>query len=132
MPRKTFSIAKLLHSVNKKNENSTCSSMMRQGWNALLSEILIDADVYAGFNYLNDTEVPVGQRPGISFQDPHGNTLSAVAFFERLDATTEAERGLKADFKKGNGDRRVFPDDTRRFYYVCPDLLEAYSKIPNE
>ena len=133
MPRKTFSIAKLLHTVNKRNERSTCSAEVRQGWNSLLSDVLMEADVYAGYNYLGPEDIPVGARPGIAFQDKHGNSLTPIEFFERLDAQTEA------NFLKGenvsptnNGDERVFPDESRRFYYVAQPLLEAYSKIPNE
>ena len=130
MPRKTFSIAKLIHTVNKRNERSTCSAEVRQGWNSLLSDVLMEADVYAGFNYLGPDDIPVGARPGIAFQDKHGNSLTPIKFFERLDAQTEA------NFLKGenvsptnNGDERTFPDESRRFYYVHQSLLEAYSKF---
>ena len=130
--RKTFSIATLLHRVNKLNERSTAPPETRQGWNSILADVLLGANVYAGFNYLGPEDVPKGQRPGIDFQDKAGNPLTPNEFFARMDATREAA------FLEGNlgpcpnGDERIFPDETRRFYYVDASLMDAYSKLPTD
>ena len=133
MSRKTFSIAKLVHTVNKRNATSTCSPEVRQGWNSLLSDVLMEADVYAGYNYLGPADIPTGEKPGIAFQQADGTPLTPIEFFERLDAQQEAKflRGEEVS-PTNNGDNRVFPDESRRFYYVAQPLLAAYSKIPNE
>ena len=127
--RKTFSIAQLLHTVNKRNEASTCSSEARQGWNSLLADVLMSADVYSGYNYLGPESVPAGCEPGIAFERGDGSTLQPTEFYERLDAAQQEKllKGLEVAPK--NGDTRVFPDETRRFYYVDASLLEAYGKL---
>lgn len=63
--RKTCEIHDLIDSVNNRNNFSICSSEVRQGWNSLLTEILNKADVYSGYRYLSEGEVPAGQLPGI-------------------------------------------------------------------
>lgn len=131
--RKTFSIAKLLHTVNKRNAASTCSPEVRQGWNSILSQVLMDADVYSGYNYLGPDDIPVGQRPGIAFQDKHGNPLTPVEFYERLDAE-HSQRLLEGkafipSVSPRNGDERLYPDESRRFYYVDAVLMDAYAKL---
>ncbi len=127
--RKTFSIATLLHTVNQRNEASTCSSEARQGWNSLLSDVLMSADVYSGYNYLGPESVPAGCEPGIAFETAEGKPLTPTEFFERLDAE-HAQKLLDGDdFIVPDADVRSFPDETRRFYYVDASLLEAYGKL---
>ena len=132
--RKTFSIAQLLHTVNKRNAASTCSPDVRQGWNSILSQVLMDADVYSGYNYLGPEDIPVGQRPGIAFQDKDGNSLTPTEFYERLDDLHRQKllEGAASDFTPKNGDERLYPDESRRFYYVDSVLSEAYSKLGEE
>ena len=127
--RKTFSIATLLHKINQRNATSTCSPEVRQGWNSVLADVLMEAEVYAGFNYLGPEEVPLGQRPGIAFQDKNGTSLKPTDFYERLDAE-HAQKLLEGEsFNSPNGDERVFPDESRRFYYVDQSLLKEYGKL---
>lgn len=128
--RKTFSIAKLLHSVNKKNAESTCSAEVRQGWNSLLSDILMQADVYAGYNYLGPEDLPEGELPGIAFETSDGSPLTANEFYERLDVA-KSEFEVRFTYPK-NGDKRVYPDETRRFYYVDASFCEEYGKLDRE
>lgn len=73
--RKTAQINDLIDFVNERNRVSTCESSVRDGWNAMLERVLMDADVYAGFGYLRDTDTPEGQLPGIA-RDASGNADS--------------------------------------------------------
>lgn len=127
--RKTFSIAKLLKTVNDRNAKSTCSPEVRQGWNSILAQVLMDANVYAGYNYLGPDDLPEGERPGIAFQRADGSPLEPTEFFERLDAL-QAEKLLKGlEVSPKNGDTRVYPDESRRFYYCDASLLKAYGDL---
>ncbi len=63
--RKTVQISELIDFVNERNQVSTCEPSVRDGWNAMLERVLMDADVYAGFNYYGEADVPAGQSPGI-------------------------------------------------------------------
>jgi hypothetical protein len=65
MARKTFKLRRLVEMVNRRNRNYTCSPDMREGWNSLLEEVLLNNDNYAGFCYLTAKEVPEGQLPGV-------------------------------------------------------------------
>jgi hypothetical protein len=63
--RKTVDIYELILFVNKRNRESICQPEIRKGWNGLLNDILHKANVYSGFGYLIQSEVPEGQLPGI-------------------------------------------------------------------
>ncbi len=63
--KKTVHIAELIARVNRLNRDSTCAPQIREGWNTLLADVLHTADAYAGFRYLDPSEVPKGQEPGI-------------------------------------------------------------------
>ena len=68
-PRKTTRIVSLIKYVNRRNEWSTCPSDVRNGWNTLLEQILHSSGNYAGFRYLQVSEVPPGEQPGIQIVD---------------------------------------------------------------
>jgi hypothetical protein len=82
--RTTVKLSDVLTRVNKWNRESMSPRASRDGWNSLLEMLLHDANVYAGFGYLTQDEVPAMEEPGI----------------------------IRGD--EGN----VFPDESRRFYYV--------------
>lgn len=63
--RKTIEIKTILDNVNRMNAESTVSPAMREGWSSLLESILMDANVYRGFGYLEAHHVPAGQLPGV-------------------------------------------------------------------
>jgi hypothetical protein len=67
-PKKTFKIEDLVDRVNYLNKESVCSPEVREGWNAILQDILHQCDAYAGFNYLGQSEVPIGQAPGVIYK----------------------------------------------------------------
>ena len=67
MATKTYRITDMIDKVNQRNQFSTCSSEIRLGWNCMLADILHDNNVYAGFRYLYEYDVPQGQKPGIIF-----------------------------------------------------------------
>ena len=72
--RKTVDISDLITEVNQRNRVSTCDAKVRMGWNDLLETVLMRADRYRGFRYLNDGEVPPGQLAGIMrAEDPKDN-----------------------------------------------------------
>jgi hypothetical protein len=84
--RKTVKIETLLRMVNYRNRNSTCEAEIRRGWNSLASEVLHNADVYAGFRYLDESEVPEKQPPGIIRDETPGGGItfpddSRIKFF---------------------------------------------------
>lgn len=114
----TVKLADLLHSVNERNELSTCSREMRQGWNSILESFLMAAGSYIGFGYLMDWEVPKGYLPGMVYLDTEGNSLAQQEFMDEMSlANTE---GRKPHFG------RSFPDDSRRTYFVARELQKDY------
>ncbi len=127
--RKTVKIAHLVAEVNRKNQLSTCSAEVRQGWNSMLSTILMDADVYAGFNYLGTPDVPEGQLPGILFANAEGIELTPSEYFARLDKCS-SERMLKGlEHAPANGDTKAFPDESRRVYFIHSAIMQDYHKV---
>ena len=64
--RKTVDIETIIRMVNYRNRESICNPEIRKGWNSLISEILTSFDTYAGFRYLDASEVPENQDPGIA------------------------------------------------------------------
>lgn len=86
---KTIKVETIVDMVNIRNATSTCSKQERQGWNILLESILHDTGNYEGFRYLDKSEVPEKQLPGIVY--------------------------IKSE--DGKSQIAEFPDDTRRFYH---------------
>lgn len=68
-PRKTFDVEQLRLEVNRRNRESTCSPEVREGWNDILSTILMETNNYHGFGYLDSSSVPEGHESGIIFDD---------------------------------------------------------------
>ena len=62
---KTIKVADLIAIVNRRNRSSTCSPLVRMGWNSLLEEVLVETGNYAGFLLLSPDEVPEDEKPGI-------------------------------------------------------------------
>ena len=63
--RKTVRLADVAEKVNARNRKSTCSAEVRDGWNSVLEDMLMEADAYLGFQYLEAEDVPDGHLPGI-------------------------------------------------------------------
>lgn len=138
--RKTFDIAELLYTVNSRNAGSTCSPEVRQGWNSLLETVLHGADLYNGYGYLEQGNLKgsaVNSKPGIEFREVFGDepgpcdtVITAGEFFDALSAENamrerRGECGIHTPFGKA----RVFPDESRRTYYVPRTLVDAYRKL---
>jgi hypothetical protein len=69
--RKTFLVEALKRKVNHRNRTSTCTAAARDGWNSVLSDVLMETGNYKGFRYLTQEEVPPGYEPGgIWHEDP--------------------------------------------------------------
>jgi hypothetical protein len=115
---KTVKIAEILQTVNTRNELSTCSREMRQGWNSLVESILMAANVYIGFGYLTSIEIPQGKLPGISYVDPDGEPITPEEFSDEMSLANQEGR------KPACG--KTFPDDSRRTYFVHHDLQKDY------
>jgi hypothetical protein len=69
--RKTIPVGKIVDKVNLMLAKTVGSMESRIGAMALLEEILHDTGNYRGYKYLDSTEVPVGEQPGI-IRDPNG------------------------------------------------------------
>lgn len=70
--RKTFKVEDLRSMVNATLANSTGGEIgkyRRQGIQTVLEQVLMDADQYRGFRYLDASEVPAGELPGIVRSD---------------------------------------------------------------
>jgi hypothetical protein len=72
MARKTVNVNDLVVTVNEMCRLSTCSRDVRQGAINVLDRVLHSTDNYRGFKYLNKTEVPAGELPGINFECTEG------------------------------------------------------------
>jgi hypothetical protein len=105
MKRKTIKVKDLLKYVNDAlahgTDNEHAGPQRRMGMCDLLEHFLMENEGYAGFGYLKKNEVPSGHLPGIMPLDEYvaggGNDPKILA-------------------SKCNGN--VFPDSTRRQYYV--------------
>ncbi len=143
--RKTFDIAELLHTVNRRNASSTCSPDVRQGWNSLLEGVLHSADLYNGYGYLEQKDLKgsaVNSRPGIEFVSlpewiedtreptPCDEVIEAREFFDALSAENAArDRKGETGLHTPSHMARRFPDESRRVYYVPQTIRDAYAKL---
>ena len=114
----TVKLADLLHTVNERNELSTCSREMRQGWNSILEHFLMAAGCFIGFGYLMGWDVPEGILPGMEYVDPDGESLTQDEFLWEMSIANSEGR------KPACG--KTFPDDSRRTYYVARELQADY------
>jgi len=69
MGRKTVEVEPLRKFINSILANSTCSPEQRQGSIMILEEVLRRSGNYGGFGYLDASQVPAGQLPGIIFNE---------------------------------------------------------------
>ena len=65
MSRKTIKIDDLRIQINRMLKDSICESNIRRGMIEALTTVLFSTDNYKGFRYLQEHEVPFGQKPGI-------------------------------------------------------------------
>jgi hypothetical protein len=93
---KTLKIKSMIDDVNYRNHVSTCPAEARQGWNTLLERLLMDADVYAGYNHYDKLAPEAGNH--------------AVGIVWKRDS----EGNIKGP--------HIYPDDTRRHYYIHHSL----------
>ncbi len=63
--RKTVDVDEVRIKINDMLRLSTVSRDVRRGMQTAIEEILYMTGNYKGFRYLDQTEVPEGQRPGI-------------------------------------------------------------------
>jgi hypothetical protein len=98
---KRIAILNMIENVNRKNRESTCSADVRQGWNALLEDMLHATGNYSGFGYYSNDELPASMAPGVRYEtNDDGVRLPAADMNERFRDC----------------------DDTRRFYYAAPGI----------
>jgi hypothetical protein len=130
--RKTASIAGILKRTNYKLAHSTCPADVRTGMSSVLSIILMDAGLYAGFGYQTKKDMREkgmsSELPGVSYFDSRtGAEVDPGLYFEEL--TERRERGLPA---KGGRYEQTFPDESRRFYYVHNSIHSDYRKLEKD
>jgi hypothetical protein len=101
--RKTIKVKELIEQVNLINKNSTMSPKERGSINLFLESILLDCDVYVGFGYYTRQDVPAGEQPGIVWTNENKTVWSDS---HDPEATPNP----------------VFPDDSRRRYYISRKL----------
>lgn len=82
MKRKTFEVNNIRTKVNSMLADSICSPDGRIGMLHVLETILHETGNYEGFRYLEVTEVPAGQLPGIN-----GSAGNYDKAFENTDRT---------------------------------------------
>lgn len=87
--RNNLTLEEIVEKANNILLRSTCDPKQRQGVCSLTESILSMADNYGGFRYLDATEVPPGQLPGI------------------IPGETNGER---------DNTKNQYPDETRRQY----------------
>jgi len=123
--RKTVGIAALLKRTNHKLLLSTCSPDVRSGMISVLTGVLHDANVYAGFGYLSRADLKRADRwaedPGIEFRNPEGKECLADVYYAELAKAKEGDYICRYTKK--------FPDESRRFYYIHRALLGDYHKL---
>ena len=64
--KKTINVQELKEKVNGFLKDSTCNEDVRRGMICILETVLTDSGNYNGYNYLNQTQVPAGYKPGIN------------------------------------------------------------------
>ena len=85
--RKTVNIEFVKEKINyflKNDKTSTDNAQAERGGAMMLAEILLmETHNYRGFRYLDETEVPFGEKPGIH----SGDTLTHKEKFANTDST---------------------------------------------
>lgn len=127
--RKTASIASILKRTNYKLLHSTCSPDVRRGMADVLSVILMDAGLYAGYGYITHKQLVDAdnwsEKAGIVYYDGRSTMeVEPNVYFDEL--TERRERGLPAD---GGRYKKEYPDESRRFYYVANAIHVEYRKL---
>lgn len=87
--KKEIDVLTLRKHVNNMLKNSTCSKEQRLGMIAVLESVLYETNNYSGFRYLEASEIPELELPGI-------NKFNNLLTFEKRFKNT---------------------DDTRRYYF---------------
>lgn len=85
MARKTVNVADLVESCNKTLKTHTGDRMYRLAVQVFLEDILHQTGNYKGFRYLLRDEVPLGEEPGIHYEN--GMPLPYPQRFENTDST---------------------------------------------
>ena len=67
--RKTIKIDMLKERANNMLKSDYTSIEQREGVMDLMSAVLMEANAYDGFNYLNKFELKDGLKPGINYSD---------------------------------------------------------------
>jgi hypothetical protein len=86
MPRKTFEIATFMEQANTMLRLSGGTVNARETISTLVESTLMSAGVYAGFRYLHESELAVGELPGVRM-GPNGEVLSYEERFVDTDSS---------------------------------------------
>jgi len=127
MARKTVKLLELIHIVNVTNATSTHDPMYRHGQNVLLENVLMGANVYAGYGYLHASDLKGAaavELPGIKYiRKSDTREVSPKEFWDALVWENESrkDKGLPP-VGEPSGITRIFPDESRRRYYIHSKL----------
>lgn len=72
--RKTVDVQSLKEIANEMLKNSYLSKQQRQGVALMMEYVLLRAQDYRGFVYLQAHEVPYAEEPGVEFSDGMAKT----------------------------------------------------------
>jgi hypothetical protein len=86
MSKKTINVKELKEKVNGFLSQSTCNEDVRRGMICILENVLQDSGNYKGYDYLNQTQVPAGHKPGINI-NIHGEDPFIYDIVERWKDT---------------------------------------------
>lgn len=103
--KKMIDVVALIEQVNAMNAKPDAiwnTRELRHGANNLLETILHGANIYAGYNCYQPSQLPPNTIPGILWNTPDGNY--------------------------SQGAECTHPDNSRRFYYVSPKLASKGGK----
>ena len=91
--RKTFDVEAFRNQINSRLANSTCTPDIRMGYCMALEHVLHETGNYRGFNYLDASQVPECEAPGIiGVRDEHGCWQPHPDYEKRFKETDETRR----------------------------------------
>jgi hypothetical protein len=122
--RNTLTLEEIVDEGNSILARSTCLPVERQGVIVMLNKILHLCDNYGGFRYLDSTEVPPGEQPGIvpgyGEDGQRDNTKNKYPDETRVQFTIK-KRNAKNDKKARAKRNEEFPIS---FVMELPNVLD--------
>lgn len=129
--RKTVKLGKILFDLNRRLALSTCEAPVRQGMTAVVESLLHEADAYEGYGHLGEDDMTRvglgGEKPGILYRYKYPTAGVAAPCGERTTAEEWGREKIEARAHNREPEiEQLFPDESRRHYYVAPALCADY------